>query len=111
MAEVTHNMQTAVRADAFRAEIPGVSPKAPCFRDHLSSAYQSLEGDITDVFYAGEILQHLMHDLMSDADPTPLTRHETNMILHAMYLVTNRASDLKDKYYAGFKTVPTEGTA
>lgn len=111
MAEVTHSTQAAVRADAFRADIPGVSPKAPCFRGHLVSAYQDLEGDVTDVFYAAEIFHQLMDAFMGKVDHEPLSLTEQNMLFHAMYLMVGRARDLKDKYYAGFNAVPTEGNA
>ncbi len=103
--------QANPRSPAYSAENPAISPKGLNFDRQLRQAYQDLEGDITDVFYAGEILHHLMTGLLGAAGSISLSDSEGSMLLHAMHLVTNRAGELKDKFYAGFKAVPTEGTA
>lgn len=103
--------QATPRSPAYSAKDSDISPKDRTFDRQLRQAYQGLEGDITDVFYAGEILHHLMTGLLGAAGPVTLSNSEGSMLLHAMHLMTNRAGELKDKFYAGFEAVPTEGTA
>ena len=105
------NTQRQPRSPAIPAENAAISPKPQNFDRQMSRAHQDLDGDITDVYYAGEILHRLMSDLLGASGPVTLSSSDSCMLLHAMHLMTNRASDLKDKYYDGFKAIPTEGAA